>query len=32
MSVKKGVCNNFANGGCRFGTNCKFLHDLPKKE
>jgi len=26
--IKKGVCINFQNGRCRFGTKCRFAHSI----
>ncbi len=29
--MKRTICNNFLNNSCRFGANCKFLHEVQQK-
>ena len=29
--MKRTICNNFLTNNCRFGTNCKFLHEVQHK-
>lgn len=32
LMSKKGHCINFANNSCRYGANCKFIHEQQSKK
>jgi hypothetical protein len=32
MSRRQEVCRDFQRGNCRFGTRCKFSHQLPQNQ